>query len=228
MYAWRMRNRLHQRHVHTQPAKCPPHVGFKPSPFSDAPVGSHTREETDPLAPPTRASTHINPSLLLLTNGPLLVPQVTLLTNGTRLKSTRLEALEQTLAAEQARHSQEASCLEEQLQQAQAARATAQSEALAASRDSEEARRVVAESAGARGRAEASLQQLQQQHEALVAEHAVLKQQVRVVWPLGAGGVWRCWALVRVGCCCWCNLEGDFCVHASSHMAAAVCHQQLS
>ncbi len=107
------------------------------------------------------------------------INSVELLENDARLKTTRLEAAERALAAEQARHGQEAGALEEQLQSAQAAQAAAQSEALAATGDAEAARRAAEEAAAGRGRVEAALAALTQQHEALVVEHSTLRQQVR-------------------------------------------------
>jgi hypothetical protein len=53
-------------------------------------------------------------------------PQATLLETDARIKGTRLEAAEQALAAASARHSQEATALEEQLAAAVAARSAAQ------------------------------------------------------------------------------------------------------
>ena len=104
--------------------------------------------------------------------------QVTLLESDVRLKSTRLEAAEQTLAAERARHTLEAASLEDQLQSAQFGRASAQSDALAARAEAEEARQREADASASRGRAEAAAAQLQLQHEALQAEHGALKHKV--------------------------------------------------
>jgi transketolase len=97
--------------------------------------------------------------------------QVMLLEGDVRLKGTRLEAAEQSLAADRARHPEEAGSLQEQLRSEQSGRAAAQSDALAA-------RAEAGEAAAARGAAKAALRQLQQQHAALQAEHANLKHQV--------------------------------------------------
>ncbi|GBF99195.1 kinesin [Raphidocelis subcapitata] len=91
----------------------------------------------------------------------------------------RLEAAERALAAEEQRHQQESAALEEQLASANAARGAAAAEALAAGGDADEARRAASEAGAARARTETALQQLQAQHEALVAEHATLKQAAR-------------------------------------------------
>jgi len=104
---------------------------------------------------------------------------VSLLEDEARLNKTRLEAAEQALATEQARHAQEFGALDEQLAAARSACAAAQTEALAATGDAESAKQSAGEMAAARARTEANLAALQQQHEALVVEHSTLRQQVR-------------------------------------------------
>lgn len=70
--------------------------------------------------------------------------------------------------------------------QALASRSQAQTAAQTAAGDADGARRQAEEAAAARGRAEGALQQLQQQHEALQAEHLALRKQVR---GMPAGGL---------------------------------------